>query len=77
MSAEALVLRMMCSLARGKSAQHREGFMSESDFRADQVRRAGLAGAPLFIDDSAGLSILQLRARARRLAQQHGVKLRD
>jgi replicative DNA helicase len=29
----------------------------------------------LFIDDSAGLSILQLRARARRLAQQHGVKL--
>jgi replicative DNA helicase len=34
-----------------------------------------LANAPLFIDDSAGLSILQLRARARRLHQQHGVKL--
>src|SRR5262249_48424191 len=34
-----------------------------------------LAKAPLFIDDSSGLSILQLRAKARRMAQQHGVKL--
>ena len=34
-----------------------------------------LANAPLFIDDSAALSILQLRARARRMHQQHGIKL--
>jgi len=34
-----------------------------------------MAGAPLFIDDSSGLSILQLRAKARRMHQQYGIKL--
>jgi len=75
MSAEALVLRMMCSLARVNLRSIREGFMSESDFPKLTNAAGRLANAPLFIDDSAGLSILQLRARARRLAQQHGVKL--
>ncbi len=37
--------------------------------------RGRLAGAPLFLDDSAGLSILQLRAKARRMWQQYGIKL--
>ena len=75
MSAEALVLRMMCSLARVNLRSIREGFMSEADFPKLTGAAGRLANAPLFIDDSAGLSILQLRARARRLAQQHGVKL--
>jgi replicative DNA helicase len=75
MSAEALVLRMMCSIARVNLRSIREGFMSESDFPKLTSAAGRLANAPLFIDDSAGLSILQLRARARRLAQQHGVKL--
>jgi len=75
MSAEALVLRMLCSIARVNLRHIREGFMSEADFPKLQNAMGRLANAPLFIDDSAGLSILQLRARARRLAQQHGVKL--
>src|SRR5208282_4726362 len=75
MSAEALVLRMMCSLARVNLRSIREGFMSESDFPKLTSAAGRLTNAPLFIDDSAGLSILQLRARARRLHQQHGVKL--
>jgi len=75
MSAEALVLRMMCSLARVNLRSIREGFMSEADFPKLTGAAGRLANAPLFIDDSAGLSILQLRARARRLAQQHGIKL--
>src|SRR5208283_4966286 len=75
MSAEALVLRMMCSVARVNLRSIREGFMNESDFPKLTSAAGRLANAPLFIDDSAGLSILQLRARARRLAQQHGVKL--
>jgi replicative DNA helicase len=75
MSAEALVLRLLCSIARVNLRSIREGFMSESDFPKLTSAAGRLAGAPLFIDDSAGLSILQLRARARRLAQQHGVKL--
>jgi replicative DNA helicase len=75
MSAEALVLRMMCSIARVNLRSIREGFMSESDFPKLTGAAGRLANSPLFIDDSAGLSILQLRARARRLHQQHGVKL--
>ena len=75
MSAEALVLRMMCSLARVNLRSIREGFMSESDFPKLTNAAGRLANAPLFIDDSAALSILQLRARARRLHQQHGIKL--
>ncbi len=75
MSAEALVLRMMCSIARVNLRSIREGFMSESDFPKLTSAAGRLANAPLFIDDSAGLSILQLRARARRLHQTHGVKL--
>ena len=75
MSAEALVLRMMCSLARVNLRSIREGFMSEADFPKLTGAAGRLANAPLFIDDSAALSILQLRARARRLAQQHGIKL--
>ena len=75
MSAESLVLRMMCSIARVNLRSIREGFMSESDFPKLTSAAGRLANSPLFIDDSAGLSILQLRARARRLHQQHGVKL--
>jgi replicative DNA helicase len=75
MSAESLILRMMCSIARVNLRSIREGFMSESDFPKLTSAAGRLSNAPLFIDDSAGLSILQMRARARRLHQQHGVKL--
>jgi replicative DNA helicase len=75
MSAEALILRMMCSIARVNLRSIREGFMNESDFPKLTSAAGKLSNAPLFIDDSAGLSILQFRARARRLHQQHGVKL--
>jgi len=75
MSAESLVLRMMCSLARVNLRSIRDGFMSETDFPKLTSAAGKLANSRLFIDDSAGLSILQLRARARRLSQQHGIKL--
>ena len=75
MSAESLVLRMMCSIARVNLRSIREGFMTEADFPKLTNAAGRLAGAKLYIDDTAGLSILQLRARARRMAQQHGIKL--
>ncbi|MDE3067448.1 MAG: replicative DNA helicase [Verrucomicrobiota bacterium] len=75
MTAESLALRLLCSIARVNLRSIREGFMSESDFPKLRFATDRLASAPLFIDDTAGLSILQVRARARRLAQQHGVKL--
>jgi replicative DNA helicase len=75
MSASSLILRMLCSLARVNMRSIRDGFMSESDFPKLMTASGRLAGAKLLIDDTAGLSILQLRARARRMHQQHGIKL--
>ena len=75
MTAESLIMRMMCSQARVNLRSIREGFMAESDFPKLMNTSGLMARAPLFIDDTAGLSILQLRARARRMAQQHGIKL--
>jgi replicative DNA helicase len=75
MSAASLILRMMCSLARVNLGQIREGFMSEADFPKLTSAAGRLSAAKLFIDDTPGLSILQLRARARRMAQQHDIKL--
>ena len=75
MSSESLVLRMLCSIARVNLRSIREGFMSEADFPKLTSAAGRLAKAKLLIDDTAGLSILDLRARARRMHQQHGVKL--
>jgi len=75
MTSEALVMRMLCSNARVNLRNIREGFMAEADFPKLTSAAGRLSNAPLFIDDSPGLSILQLRARARRMAQQYGIKL--
>jgi replicative DNA helicase len=75
MTSESLVLRMLCSRARVNLRDVREGFLAERDFPKLTGAASKLAGAPLFIDDTPGLSILQLRARARRMWQQYGIKL--
>lgn len=75
MSAESLVLRMLCSRSRVNLRNIRDGFLADRDFPKLTTAAGKLANAPLFIDDSAGLSILQLRAKARRMFQQHGIKL--
>jgi len=75
MTAESLVLRMLCSRSRVNLRNIRDGFLAERDFPKLTGSAGKLAGAPLFIDDTAGLSILQLRAKARRMAQQYGIKL--
>jgi len=75
MTAESLVLRMLCSRSRVNLRNVRDGFLAERDFPKLTGAAGKMAAAPLFIDDSAGLSILQLRAKARRMHQQHGIKL--
>ncbi len=75
MTADSLVLRMLCSRSRVNLRNVREGFLAERDFPKLTGAAGKLASAPLFIDDSSGLSILQFRAKARRLHQQHGIKL--
>ena len=75
MTAESLVLRMLCSRSRVNLRNIRDGFLAERDFPKLTGSAGKLAGAPLFIDDTPALSILQLRAKARRMTQQYGIKL--
>ena len=75
MTSESLVLRMLCSRSRVNLRSVREGFLAERDFPKLTGSAGKLANSPLFIDDSSALSILQLRAKARRMWQQYGIKL--
>lgn len=75
MSASSLTMRMVCSLARVNLRSMQQGWLNDSDYPKIMSASSRLAAAPLHIDDESGLSIMQLRARARRMVQQHGIKL--
>ena len=75
MSADSLVLRMLCSRSKVNLRKIRDGFFTERDFPKLTGAAGKLAASPLFIDDTPALSILQLRAKARRMWQQHDIKL--
>ncbi len=74
MSASQLVQRLLCSRARVDLGNVRNGLLSERDFPALTTAASKLAESKIFIDDTAGLSILELRAKARRLKSQHGIE---
>jgi replicative DNA helicase len=73
MSADQLVQRLLCSRARVNLGKIREGFLNDRDFPALQAAASKLSTAQIFIDDTSGLSILELRAKARRLKSQHDI----
>jgi len=75
MSAQQLVQRMLCSRARVNLAKTRDGFLAEADFPKLTHAASKLAEAKIFVDDTAGLTILELRAKARRLKAQQDVRL--
>ncbi|OGX13202.1 MAG: replicative DNA helicase [Omnitrophica WOR_2 bacterium RIFCSPHIGHO2_02_FULL_63_39] len=75
MSKEHLVQRMLCSHARINAHNVRTGMLSTSDWPKLTQAAGKLSEAPLFIDDTPGLSILELRAKARRLRSRHGIGL--
>ncbi len=74
MSRQALTQRMMCARATVDSHRFRTNTLTEDDYRRLMKACGDLDPAPLYIDDTPGMTILQLRARARRLVAQHGVK---
>jgi replicative DNA helicase len=53
----------------------REGFLAERDFPRLTGTAGRLSSAPLFIEDTSNLSVLQLRAKARRMFVQHEIRL--
>lgn len=73
MSKEQLVTRMLCSEARVDASKLRSGFLAESDW-PKLTRAAGvLSEAQVFIDDTPAISVLEVRAKARRLKADRGL----
>lgn len=75
MSSQQLVQRLLCSRARVNLKNVRDGFLGERDFPNLTSAASKLAEAKMFIDDTAGLSILELRAKARRMKAQNDIQL--
>lgn len=74
MSSQQLVQRLLCSRAKVNLGRVRDGFLSERDFPALTAAASKLAESKMFIDDTAGLSILELRAKARRMKSKNGIE---
>jgi replicative DNA helicase len=75
MSTQQLLQRLLCSHARLNLERTRDGFLNNDDFARIQRSAGHLAQASVFIDDTASLSIMELRAKARRLKSQHDIQL--
>ena len=75
MSKEQLTQRMLCSQARVNAHKVRTGFLAQSDWPKLTSAAGRLSEAPVFIDDTPGISVLELRAKARRLKTQHDIQL--
>jgi replicative DNA helicase len=75
MAKEQLALRMLCSEAKVDAHRLRGGFLSESDWPKLTRAAGSLSEAPIFIDDTAGISALEMRAKARRMKAEHNLGL--
>jgi replicative DNA helicase len=75
MSSVQLITRLISSETGLSSEKLRTGKLEKHEWEQLSVKVKDLEKAPLFIDDSPSLSIFDLRAKARRLASQHGIKL--
>ena len=75
MSKESLVIRLLCSEAKTDSHRLRSGFSNREDWKKLTRALGRLGDAPLFIEDTPALSIMQIRAKARRLKMEKGLDL--
>ena len=75
MSKEQLVDRLLASQSGVDSWKLRTGNLSDEDFPKIGYAMGVLSEAPLFIDDSAGANVMEIRAKARRLQMEHGLGL--
>jgi len=75
MSKEQLVQRMLCSQARVDAHKVRSGFLSPSDWPKLTAAAGKLSESKIFIDDTPAISVLELRAKARRLKANHDIQL--
>ncbi|GBU20922.1 replicative DNA helicase [Fibrobacteres bacterium R8-0-B4] len=75
MSKSQIVQRILCSEASVNMHLLRSGKLPKADYPKLNMHAGVLAEAPLYVDDTPGISVLELRAKARRLKSQHGLGL--
>ena len=75
MSSQQLVQRLLCSRARVNLQSVRNGFLAKGDQQNLFKASTAYSKCQMYIDDTAGISILELRAKSRRLMDRHGLSL--
>ena len=75
MSKSEIVMRLLSAEAKIKLASMRSGKMSDDDWTRLAKKMSDISEAPLYIDDSPNLTMMEIRAKARRLAQKADLKL--
>jgi replicative DNA helicase len=75
MSTQQLVMRLLCATAKVDAHAVRTGRLPDDDWKRLSMGAGRLAKAQMYIDDSASLGILELRAKCRRLKAEHGIGL--
>jgi len=75
MSKDQIAERLLCAEARVNMHALRSGMLPKRDYPRLSIAAGPLSSAPLYIDDTPGITVLELRAKARRLKAQHGLAL--
>jgi replicative DNA helicase len=75
MSKEQLLMRMLCAEARVDAHRVRTGYVGKDDFRKLIDALGTTAQAPMYIDDSSTLTVMEMRAKCRRLKAERGLSL--
>jgi len=75
MSREQVAQRLLCSESAINSQKLRNGFLSDDEWRRLSIGLGRLGEAKIFIDDTPGISVMELRAKARRIKAEHGLGL--
>jgi replicative DNA helicase len=75
MSSSSLLTRLLCAAARVDQHKFRIGFLNNEERRKLQFALADLTESPLFLDDTAGVNLMDVHAKLRRMKSEHGLSL--
>ncbi len=75
MSSASLLTRLLCSAARVDQHKFRAGYLNSDERRKLQVALADLTESPLFLDDTAGVNLMDIHSKLRRMQAEHGLSL--
>jgi replicative DNA helicase len=75
MSSSSLLTRLLCSAARVDQHKFRAGFLNQEERRRLQVALADLTESPLFLDDTAGVNLMDVHSKLRRMQSEHGLSM--